>query len=62
MEKSFLWSKIMTLIFIKFKDGCTESHEIKHFTMVGSTIRIETEDNIEYFEYADIESIEIINP
>ena len=52
----------MTLIFIKFKDECTESHKIKHFTMVGSTIRVETEDDIEYFEYEDIESIEIINP
>ena len=52
----------MTILFIKFKDGCAESHEIKHFTMVGSTIRVETEDNIDYFEYADIESIEIINP
>lgn len=51
----------MTLMFIKFKDGCTESYEIKRFTMVGSAIRIETEDNIEYFEYADIKSIEIIN-
>lgn len=52
----------MTLIFIKHKDGSAESHEIKHFTMVGSIIRVETEDNIEYFEYEDIESIEIINP
>jgi hypothetical protein len=52
----------MTLIFIKFKDGCVESHEIEHFTMVGSTIRMETKDNIEYFEYDSIESIEIINP
>lgn len=51
----------MTLIFIKFKNGYSESHEIKYFTIVGSTIRIETENNIEYFEYADIESIEIIN-
>lgn len=51
----------MTLIFIKFKDGCTESHEIEHFTMEGSTIRMETKDNIEYFEYDGIESIEIIN-
>lgn len=51
----------MTLIFIKYKDGSAESHEIKHFTIVGSTIRVKTEDSIEYFEYADIESIEIIN-
>jgi hypothetical protein len=51
----------MTLIFIKFKNGSAKSHEIKYFTMVGSTIRIETEDNIEYFKYEDIESIEIIN-
>ena len=41
----------MTLIFIKYKDGCAKSHEIEHFTMVGSTIRIERKDNIEYFEY-----------
>ena len=52
----------MTILFIKFKDGCAESHEIEHFTMEGSTIRVETEDNIEYFEYEDIESIEILNP
>lgn len=52
----------MTLIFIKYKDGSAESHEIKHFTMMGSTIRVETEDNIEYFDYAEIENIEIINP
>lgn len=52
----------MVLIFVKYKDGSAESHEIKHFTMVGSTIRVETKDNIEYFEYEDIESIEIINP
>ena len=51
----------MTLIFIKFKDGCTESHEIEKFVMEDSTIRVETEDNIEYFEYEDIESIEILN-
>lgn len=51
----------MTFIFIKHKDGSAESHEIKHFTMVGSTIRIETENNIEYFEYEGIESIEIID-
>lgn len=52
----------MTIMFIKYKDGSAESHEIKHFTMVGSTIRVETENNIEYFEYEDIENIEIINP
>lgn len=52
----------MTLIFIKYKDGTAESHEIKHFTMVGSTIRVETENNVEYFECEDIESIEILNP
>lgn len=51
----------MTFLFIKFKDGSAESIKIKHFTMVGSTIRIETENDIEYFEYASIESIEIIN-
>ena len=51
----------MTILFIKFKDGCVESHEIEHFTMVGSTIRMETKDNIEYFDYDSIENIEIIN-
>ena len=50
------------IFFIKYKNGSAENYEIERFTMVGSTIRIETEDNIEYFEYADIESIEIINP
>lgn len=51
----------MTIMFIKFKDGSAESHEIKHFTMEGSTIRIETENDVEYFEYTDIENIEILN-
>ena len=52
----------MTLIFIKYKNGNAESHEIKNFTMKGSTIRMETEDNIEFLDYAEIENIEIINP
>ena len=51
----------MTLMFIKFKDGCAESHEIKHFTMEGSTIRVETEDDIFFLDYTEIENIEIIN-
>ena len=52
----------MTLIFIKFKDGCTESHEIEKFVMEDSTIRVETKDDIFFLDYSDIENIEIINP
>lgn len=49
----------MTILFIKYKDGCTESHEIEHFTMVGSTIRIETNSDILYLDYSEIEDIRI---
>lgn len=52
----------MTILFIKYKDGCTESHEIKHFTMADSTIRVETKDDIFFLDYAEMENIEIINP
>lgn len=47
------------MIFIKFKDGCTESYEIKRFTMVGSIICIETDDDILYLDYSSIEDIRI---
>lgn len=49
------------MIFIRFKDGCTESYEIKRFTMVGSAIRIETDDDISYLDYSNIEDIQINN-
>ena len=51
----------MTLIFIKFKDGCTEIYEIKRFTMVGSAIRIEIDNDILYLDYSSIEDIRITN-
>ena len=46
----------MTLIFIKFKDGCAESHEIEKFVMEGSTIRVETKDDI-FFSIIQISKI-----
>jgi len=49
------------IIFIKYKDGCTESYEIKRFTMVGSVIRIETDNDILYLDYSSIEDIQITN-
>lgn len=52
----------MTLIFIKHKNGNAEIHKIKRFTMVGSTIRVETEDDVFYIDYSNVEYIKIINP
>lgn len=49
------------MIFIKYKDGHVENHEIKRFTMVGSTIRIETDGDILYLDYSSIEDIQITN-
>ena len=47
------------IIFIKYKNGSFENYKIKCFTMVGSAIRIETDDNILYLNYSDIEDIQI---
>lgn len=49
----------MTLMFIKFKDGSVENYKIKNFTMVGSIIRIETDNDILYLDYSSIEDIRI---
>lgn len=49
------------IIFIKYKDKRTESYEIKRFTMVGSAIRIETDNDILYLDYSSIEDIQITN-
>lgn len=49
------------IIFIKYKDGCAESYKIKDFIMVGSTIRIVTEDKILYLDCFDIEDMQITN-
>ena len=49
------------IIFIKHKNGPAEIHRIKQFTIVDSTIRIETEDDIWYIDYSNIEYIRIIN-
>lgn len=47
------------IIFIKYKNGSFENYKIKRFTMVGSAIRIETDGNILYLDYSDIEDIQI---
>ena len=49
------------IIYIKYKNGHVENYKIKSFTMVNSTIRIKTDDNILYLDYSDIEDIQI-NP
>ena len=49
------------IFFIKYKNGIFENYKIKCFTMVGSTIRIETDSDILYLDYSDIEDIQI-NP
>ena len=49
------------VLFIKYKNGSFENYKIKRFTMVNSTIRIKTDDNILYLNYSDIEDIQI-NP
>ena len=49
------------VLFIKYKNGHVENYKIKSFTMVNSTIRIKTDDNILYLNYSDIEDIQI-NP
>ena len=49
------------IFFIKYKNGHVENYKIKSFTMVNSTIRIKTDDNILYLNYSDIEDIQI-NP
>ena len=49
------------MIFIRFKDKCTERYEIKRFTMVGSAIRIEIDNDILYLDYSNIEDIQITN-
>ena len=49
------------IFFIKYKNGSFENYKIKRFSMVGSAIRIETDDNILYLDYSDIEDIQI-NP
>lgn len=47
------------MIFVKYKNGHVENYKIKSFTMVNSTIRIKTDDNILYLNYSDIEDIQI---
>ena len=47
------------IIYIKYKNGYVENYKIKSFTMVNSTIRIITDDNILYLNYSDIEDIQI---
>ena len=49
------------VLFVKYKNGSFENYKIKSFTMVNSTIRIKTDDNILYLDYSDIEDIQI-NP
>ena len=47
------------IIFVKYKNGYVENYKIKRFTMVGSAIRIETDSDILYLDYSDIEDIQI---
>ena len=47
------------IIFVKYKNGYAENYKIKRFTMVGSAIRIETDSDILYLDYSDIEDIQI---
>ena len=47
------------VLFVKYKNGHVENYKIKSFTMVNSTIRIKTDDNILYLNYSDIEDIQI---
>ena len=47
------------IIFIKYKNGSFENYKIKRFTTVGAAIRIETDGDILYLDYSDIEDIQI---
>lgn len=47
------------VLFVEYKNGHVENYKIKSFTMVNSTIRIKTDDNILYLDYSDIEDIQI---
>ena len=47
------------IIYIKYKNGSFENYKIKRFTTVGSAIRIETDSDILYLDYSDIEDIQI---
>lgn len=47
------------IIFVKYKNGYVENYKIKRFTVVGSAIRIETDSDILYLDYSDIEDIQI---
>lgn len=47
------------VLFVKYKNGHVENYKIKSFTVVNSTIRIKTDDNILYLNYSDIEDIQI---
>ena len=47
------------IIYIKYKNRRVENYKIKRFTTVGSAIRIETDGDILYLDYSDIEDIQI---
>ena len=47
------------MISVKYKNGSFENYKIKRFTTVGSAIRIETDGDILYLDYSDIEDIQI---
>ena len=47
------------VLFVEYKNGHVENYKIKSFTMVNSTIRIKTDDNILYLNYSDIDDIQI---
>ena len=47
------------VLFVEYKNGSFENYKIKSFTTVGSAIRIETDSDILYLDYSDIEDIQI---
>ena len=47
------------VLFVKYKNESFENYKIKRFTTVGSAIRIETDSDILYLNYSDIEDIQI---
>lgn len=51
----------MTILFIEYKDGDSETYEIESFKMSGSKIHIERTNDIFFLDYDEIENIKIID-
>ena len=47
----------MTILFIEYKDGDSETYEIESFKMNGSKIHIERTNDIFFLDYDEIENI-----